>query len=71
MRRGTPPQVSGTEATNWQRGRTKRIWQREEVRSALELATPVLSAAVEAVVQGKQRDPRHVRRTALSAVCAS
>ncbi|MFE9952947.1 lantibiotic dehydratase [Streptomyces sp. NPDC005531] len=50
------------------RGWLNRVWQREEFRSALELATPVLSAAVEAVVQGKQRDPRHVRRTALSAV---
>ncbi|MGW7386619.1 lantibiotic dehydratase [Streptomyces sp. NPDC054794] len=45
-----------------------RIWQREEVRSALELATPVLSDAITAVVQGKQTDPRHVRRTALSTV---
>ncbi|MEV0186373.1 lantibiotic dehydratase [Streptomyces sp. NPDC050625] len=45
-----------------------RIWQREDVRSALELATPVLSDAITAVVQGQQTDPRHVRRTALSTV---
>ncbi|MGW5124549.1 lantibiotic dehydratase [Streptomyces sp. NPDC004069] len=49
------------------RGWLNRIWQREEVRSALELATPVLSAAIEAVGQGRRSDPRHVRRTALSA----
>lgn len=49
------------------RGWLNRIWQREEVRGALELATPFLSAAIEAVGQGKQSDPRHVRRTALSA----
>jgi hypothetical protein len=49
------------------RGWLNRIWQREEVRSALELATPVLSAAIEAVGQGRQKDPRQVRRTALSA----
>ncbi|OEV30461.1 lantibiotic dehydratase [Streptomyces nanshensis] len=50
------------------RGWLNRIWQREEVRSALVVATPVLSEAIEAVVQGKQTDPRHVRRTALSTV---
>ncbi|RXS81480.1 lantibiotic dehydratase [Streptomyces sp. TM32] len=49
------------------RGWLNRVWQREEVRGALELATPVLSSAIEAVGQGKQGDPRHVRRTALSA----
>ncbi|MET8413876.1 lantibiotic dehydratase, partial [Streptomyces sp. NPDC005195] len=48
------------------RGWLNRIWQREEVRSALELASPILSASIEAVRQGKQSDPRHVRRTALS-----
>ncbi|MEU1533948.1 lantibiotic dehydratase [Streptomyces fagopyri] len=48
------------------RGWLNRIWQREKVRRALELASPVLSAAIEAVCLGKQSDPRHVRRTALS-----
>lgn len=48
------------------RGWLNRIWQRHDVRSALELATPVLSDAIEAVVQGRQSEPRHVRRTALS-----
>lgn len=48
------------------RGWLNRIWQREEVRGALGLATPVLSDAIEAVVRGRQTDPRHVRRTALS-----
>ncbi|MBP0455969.1 lantibiotic dehydratase [Streptomyces montanisoli] len=42
------------------------VWQRAEVRSALELATPVLSAAIEALGEGRRSDPRHVRRTALS-----
>jgi thiopeptide-type bacteriocin biosynthesis protein len=50
------------------RGWLNRIWQRTDFRSALELATPVLSDAIEAVVQGRQADPRHVRRTALSTV---
>ncbi|MGW3405453.1 lantibiotic dehydratase [Streptomyces zhihengii] len=50
------------------RGWLNRIWQREDFRSALELATPVLSDAIEAVVQGRQTDPRQVRRTALSTV---
>lgn len=50
------------------RGWLNRIWQREDFRSALELATPVLSDAVEAVVRGRQTEPRHVRRTALSTV---
>lgn len=50
------------------RGWLNRIWKREDFRSALELATPVLSHAVESVVRGLQTDPRHVRRTALSTV---
>ncbi|MEU6815470.1 lantibiotic dehydratase [Streptomyces sp. NPDC046860] len=50
------------------RGWLNRIWQREDFRSALELATPVLSDAIEAAVQGRQTEPRHVRRTALSTV---
>ncbi|MEV8047241.1 lantibiotic dehydratase [Streptomyces griseoluteus] len=45
-----------------------RIWQREDFCSALELATPVLSDAIEAAVQGRQTEPRDVRRTALSTV---
>ncbi|GHJ36981.1 lantibiotic dehydratase [Streptomyces sp. TS71-3] len=45
-----------------------RIWQREDFRHALELATPVLSDAIESVIQGQQAEPRHVRRTALSTV---
>ncbi|NEA38013.1 lantibiotic dehydratase [Streptomyces sp. SID11385] len=47
-------------------GWLNRIWQRESFRSALGLATPVLSDAIEAVVQGRQTEPRHVRRTAVS-----
>ncbi|MEU6405667.1 lantibiotic dehydratase [Streptomyces sp. NPDC046985] len=50
------------------RGWLNRVWQRGDFRSALELATPVLSDAIEAVVRGRQTDPRHVRRTALSTV---
>ncbi|GHE98132.1 hypothetical protein GCM10017776_13870 [Streptomyces griseoluteus] len=50
------------------RGWLNRIWQREDFRSALELATPVLSDAIEAAIQGRQTEPRHVRRTALSTV---
>ncbi|MDF6020912.1 lantibiotic dehydratase [Streptomyces sp. JH34] len=50
------------------RGWLNRIWQREDFRSALKLATPVLSDAIEAVVRGRQTEPRHVRRTALSTV---
>ncbi|MFC9735059.1 lantibiotic dehydratase [Streptomyces roseolus] len=50
------------------RGWLNRIWQRDDFRSALELTTPVLSEAVEAVVRGRQTEPRHVRRTALSTV---
>ncbi|MEV7706980.1 lantibiotic dehydratase [Streptomyces sp. NPDC088922] len=49
-------------------GWLNRIWQREDFRSALQLATPVLSDAIEAVVRGRQTEPRHVRRTALSTV---
>ncbi|WP_030898821.1 lantibiotic dehydratase [Streptomyces sp. NRRL F-5126] len=48
------------------RGWLKHVWQRAEVRSALELATPALTAAIEAVSEGRQSDPRHVLRTALS-----
>ncbi|MGW0315412.1 lantibiotic dehydratase [Streptomyces flavidovirens] len=44
------------------------IWQHEDFRSALKLATPVLSDAIEAVVRGRQAEPRHVRRTARSTV---
>ncbi|MFI1591896.1 lantibiotic dehydratase [Streptomyces halstedii] len=50
------------------RGWLNRIWQREDFRNALELATPVLSDAIVAVVRGRQTEPRHVRRTALSTV---
>ncbi|WP_416975223.1 lantibiotic dehydratase [Streptomyces sp. 4F14] len=48
------------------RGWLTRVWQREDFRSALELATPTLSHAIETAVQGQRTDPRHVRRTALS-----
>ncbi|MGW5102663.1 lantibiotic dehydratase [Streptomyces sp. NPDC004100] len=50
------------------RGWLSRIWQREDFRSALRLATPVLSDAIEAVVQGRQTESRRVRRTAVSTV---
>ncbi|MFF9016130.1 lantibiotic dehydratase [Streptomyces sp. NPDC014870] len=50
------------------RGWLNRIWQRDDFRTALELATPVLSDAIEAVARGRQTEPRHVRRTALSTV---
>ncbi|WP_047471419.1 lantibiotic dehydratase [Streptomyces sp. M10] len=50
------------------RGWLERIWQREDFRSALEPASPLLFAAIEAVLQGWQTDPRHVRRAALSTV---
>ncbi|GHG11777.1 lantibiotic dehydratase [Streptomyces zaomyceticus] len=50
------------------RGWLNRIWKREDFRSALELTTPVLSEAIESVVRGRQTEPRHVRRTALSTV---
>ena len=50
------------------RGWLNRIWQREDFRSALELATPVLSDAIEAIVRGRKTEPRHVRRCALSTV---
>ncbi|MFI8221350.1 lantibiotic dehydratase [Streptomyces sp. NPDC085932] len=50
------------------RGWLNRIWQREHFRSALELATPALSDAIEAVVSGRQTGHRHIRRTALSTV---
>jgi lantibiotic biosynthesis protein len=49
-------------------GWLNRIWQREDFRSALELATPALSDAIEAVIRGRRTEPRHVRRTALSTV---
>ncbi|MET9058413.1 lantibiotic dehydratase [Streptomyces antibioticus] len=49
-------------------GWLSRVWQRDDFRGALELATPVLSQAIEAVVRGRQTDPRRVRRTALSTV---
>ncbi|WP_344282841.1 lantibiotic dehydratase [Streptomyces hebeiensis] len=45
-----------------------RIWRHEDFRSALELATPALSDAIEAVVRGRQAEARRVRRTALSTV---
>ncbi|MFG2406094.1 lantibiotic dehydratase [Streptomyces brevispora] len=50
------------------RGWLNRIWQRKDFRRALEAATPALSDAIEAVVRGRQAEPRHVRRTALSTV---
>lgn len=50
------------------RGWLNRIWRREDFRSALGLATPVLSDAIDAVVRGRQTDPRQVRRAALSTV---
>ncbi|MEU9737167.1 lantibiotic dehydratase [Streptomyces sp. NPDC048002] len=44
-----------------------RVWQRDDFRCALSLATPHLCDAIEAVICGRQASPRHVRRTALSA----
>ena len=45
-----------------------RRWQDQAFRDALRAATPVLAAAVEAVVSGRQTQPRQVRRTALSTI---
>lgn len=50
------------------RGWLSRIWQYEDFHNALELATPVLADAIASVVQGRQAEPRQVRRTALSVV---
>ncbi|GAA2268938.1 lantibiotic dehydratase [Streptomyces atrovirens] len=50
------------------RGWLNRVWQREGFRHALQWATPVLSDAIEAVLRGRQTEPRQVRRTALSVV---
>ncbi|MCN9240728.1 lantibiotic dehydratase [Streptomyces sp. RY43-2] len=48
------------------RGWLARVWQREEVREALRVASPVLCQSIDAVVRGAQTRPRQVRRTALS-----
>ncbi len=50
------------------RGWLRRTWQQAAFRDALRAATPVLSPAVEAVVDGGQTQPRQVRRTALSTI---
>ncbi|SCD72044.1 lantibiotic dehydratase [Streptomyces sp. PpalLS-921] len=62
------PRTLDLDNTTATRGWLERIWQREDFRSALESASPVLSDAIEAVVHGRQTEPRHVRRTALSTV---
>ncbi|MEW1892253.1 lantibiotic dehydratase [Streptomyces sp. NPDC085659] len=62
------PRTLDLDSESVTRGWLDRVWQREDFRSALELASPVLSDAIEAVVQGRQAGPRHVRRTALSTV---
>ena len=46
----------------------RRTWQQPAFRDALRAASPVLSAAVEAVVDGEHTQPRQVRRTALSTI---
>ncbi|MFC4035058.1 lantibiotic dehydratase [Streptomyces polygonati] len=46
----------------------RRIWRQPEFRKALSAATPALSQAVETVVEGRQTQPRLVRRTALSTI---
>ena len=46
----------------------RSTWQQPTFRDALRAATPVLSAAVEAVVDGNHTQPRQVRRTALSTI---
>lgn len=57
--------LDDTAATrDWLRG----IWQQQAFRDALNAATPVLSEAVEAVVGGRETQPRQVRRTALSTI---
>ncbi|MFJ6659295.1 lantibiotic dehydratase [Streptomyces sp. NPDC091377] len=43
-----------------------RTWQREDVREALRFAAPVLCETVEAVVEGRQTQPRKIRRAVLS-----
>ncbi|MFF8958696.1 lantibiotic dehydratase [Streptomyces sp. NPDC014894] len=43
-----------------------QIWRRDKVREALEVATPVLCEAVDAVIRGQQTQPRRIRRIALS-----
>ncbi|MFI1865952.1 lantibiotic dehydratase [Streptomyces jumonjinensis] len=48
------------------RGWLARTWQRDDVQEALRLAAPVLCESVEAVVQGRQTQPRKIRRAVLS-----
>lgn len=45
----------------------QRIWRNPAFRDALRAATPGLAQAVEAVLEGRRKDARQVRRTALSA----
>lgn len=45
-----------------------RVWRSGEFRTALRPVSPVLSAAIQAVVQGTRTEPRHVKRIALSTV---
>lgn len=60
------PRTLDLDDTAVTRGWLNHIWQRKDFRRALEAATPALSDAIEAVVRGRQAEPRHVRRTALS-----
>ncbi|MFF9073883.1 lantibiotic dehydratase [Streptomyces sp. NPDC014735] len=43
-----------------------RVWQRDNIRDAVEAASPLLCQTVDDVVRGVQVQPRQIRRTALS-----
>lgn len=46
----------------------RSVWDQPEVREVIAAASPVLYGQVEAVIAGRQRDRRRVRRTVLSIV---
>ncbi|MGW0827746.1 lantibiotic dehydratase [Streptomyces sp. NPDC002845] len=43
-----------------------RVWQRDNIRDAVQAASPVLCQTADDVVRGAQTQPRQIRRTALS-----
>ncbi|SEO93514.1 lantibiotic dehydratase [Actinacidiphila rubida] len=57
--------VDDAEAT---RGWLSQAWQQQSFREAVSATAPVLAGAIAAVVDGRQCQPRQVRRTALSAI---
>jgi thiopeptide-type bacteriocin biosynthesis protein len=60
------PDLTGENAEQRGRAWLAEVWQHEEIRQALSLATPALCHQIDDIVAGQRSDGRRIRRTVLS-----